>query len=259
MTVYHGSLYRWGTGKSSINSSGLQQKWNEQLHKAGKFEFSAEYSATEKRNSWKRYTYYSPEPLSRFHKFQQKELQHRGPFPYEIIIRVNEKTGTVVILSTGSGIVYHLVDRVLNQALSPRLVRLQINILDLVNNLLGTGVDEYALTSIRARVVASGRNLERISFEGKDLANAAMVRQMGDLLTPHYVGMRSRKDSVETEAIRLSNRGYIAISFGESEEDRFEDSSGFQAPARDDEPPEIHVSRAENCLHYISENGFFWS
>jgi len=259
MTVYHGYLYRWGTETSGLSKSGIQQQWDTQFRSSGNFEFNAEYSASKNRYTWKNYTFHSPEPLSRFHKFQKSELKHEGPFPYEVLVRVNELTGTVVLLSTGSGIVYHLVDRVLNKSLSPRLVRLQINILDLTNHLLGKGVDEYALTSIRARVVASGRNLEKISFEGKDLANASIVRQLTDLITPHYVGMRSRRDPVETEAIRLSNRGYIAISFGESEEDRFEDSSAVQVPSRSTEPPEIHVSRAENCLHYISENGFFWS
>ena len=165
----------------------------------------------------------------------------------------------MVILSTGSGIVYHLVDRVLNRSLSPRLVRLQINILELTNNLLGPGVDNYALTSLRARVVASGRNLEKISFEGKDLANASIVRNLVRLITPHYVGMRSRLDPEDTEAIRMSNRGYVAISFGESEVDRYEDSNAMQVPIGSNEPPEIFVSRAENCLFYISDNGFFWN
>ncbi|WP_424988440.1 hypothetical protein [Microbulbifer sp. S227A] len=259
MTVYHGYLYRWGTETSPAPKSGVQSKWDEQFREAGNFEFVAEYSTGRNRNSWKSYTYFSPEPLSRFHRFQKMELNHTGPFPYEVLVRVNELTGTVVLLSTGSGIVYHLVDKVLNHSLSPRLVRLQVNILDLTNHLLGEGVDQYALTSVRARIVASGRNLEKISFEGKDLANASIVRQLVGLMTPHYVGMRSRKDPVETEAIRLSNRGYIAISFGESEEDRFEDSTAVQVPSRSNEPPEKHVSRAENCLHYISENGFFWS
>ncbi|MEP3342023.1 MAG: hypothetical protein ABJO09_06875 [Hyphomicrobiales bacterium] len=259
MTVYHGYLFRWGTDASPAPKSGIQSRWDEQFRSAGSFEYNAEYSTRRHRNSWKSYTFFSPEPLSRFHRFQHSELKYQGPFPYEVLVRVNELTGTVVLLSTGSGIVYHLVDKVLNQSLSPRLVRLQINILDLTNHLLGEGVNEYALTSVRARIVASGRNLEKISFEGKDLANAAIVRQLVGLITPHYVGMRSRKDSIESEAIRLSNRGYIAISFGESEEDRFEDSSAVQVPSRSNEPPEKHVSRAENCLHYISENGFFWS
>ena len=259
MTVYHGYLFRWGTEASPVPKSGVQSRWDEQFRSTGRFEFNAEYSTRRNRNSWKSYTFFSPEPFSKFHRFQYSELNHEGPFPYEILVRVNELTGTVVLLSTGSGIVYHLVNKVLNQSLSPRLVRLQVNILALTNHLLGEGVGEYALTSIRARIVASGRNLEKISFDGKDLANAAIVRQLIGLMTPHYVGMRSRKDPIESEAIRLSNRGYIAISFGESEEDRFVESSTVQEIGGSNEPPEKHVSRAENCLHYISENGFFWS
>ncbi|MCP5370218.1 MAG: hypothetical protein H6907_00640 [Hyphomicrobiales bacterium] len=256
MTIFHGYIFRWGTSTFRIDSGELERLWLEFLYSAGQFDVIDEFSAKEGRGPWRQYRFRSPEPLTRYHRILNAEHGMIGPFDYDVLIRVNPLTGTIVILAAGTAIVQQVIKNALDPVLSPKLAFRQIRIDELAKYLLKEGIDDYAMTTLRARFVASGKNLERISFDGRDLANSSTFKELFRLLTPYYIGMRSRLDPEDVEAIRMSNRGYIAISFGETADSSSDDIEPEPTPAYHERHPELYVRRAEDCLVYISENGF---
>lgn len=258
MPIFHGYLYRWGTHATDAATSSLEERWHKSISSISGMKFLSQYSVSAGRGAWREYKYGCPKPQTQLHKFMSSQGLSKPPFDYRMMVRLNEITGTCILLSTTTGAVDHFVNRDLNPKISPRLTPLQVNVAGLAAHLFGPGYDEYAITTMNSRLAASGRNVEKIKMNGKNIANAKTVRDMFSLLTPYYIGMRKRGEIDDAEAIRISNRGYMAISFGEDSEYQYEDGEEAQGGTQKSDPPELFVGRAEECLHYINENEFFW-
>ncbi len=257
MSIFHGNIFRWGgTELSPIQGGDLDAKWMSELTRAAEVETVARYQVGEKRSPWHRMKFVSHDPITPLHKILRAENRSAGPFRYEILYRVNELTGTIVLLATSRLVVGHLVSKTLAN-LNPKLITRQINVAGLAKHLLEQGYNDYAMTTVRARFVPDGQDLEKMDFDGNDLANSETFRGLFRFLTPTYLGLRDRRDGLEVESIRLSNRGYLAVSLGERFSTSFDEFRDDRQSATQEGPEEFFVGRAEDCLRYLNENDFY--
>jgi hypothetical protein len=212
---------------------------------------------------WRHYIYHSSEALTDGDRL--KEIKRERPkksdgsfhdFRYHILFRINNITGTVIMLSETTNIVDDLVQRVINPVLSPQLKPVQLNIDGLANHVMFKDPDEYELTLLRCWIAASGTNLDKISFEGDDLASAAIVRDNFKSFRPYFLGLSKRPEN--REILRLSQRGYIRMNYDRKElstESRVIKKIGdFDVVVTSSDED---IGKAEACLVYISKNGFY--
>lgn len=295
MAQYHGQLFQWGLKDWANQQSDLSARWYHQIESNSRFkpirqivtktpDASTKNDAKNKNDAkkpnenekpitdreylrssryWRHYIYYSPEALTDGDRL--KELKKQRPqnedgsprdFTYHILFRINSITGTVIVLSETTNIIDDLVKQVLTPVLSPQLRPMQLNIEGLANHIMFKDPNEYELTLLRCWISASGTNLDRISFEGDDLANAIIVRDHFGSFRPYFLGLSKRPENLEI--LRLSQKGYVQIKYDRAkllpDSKVIEKIDDFEIVVAS---PSEEIGKAEACLVYINKNGFY--
>lgn len=136
---------------------------------------------------WSVFRFLSPKPLL------GEEPHHDGmghSYSYKVYVRVNEKTGTLVIAGSRYSVTEEVV-RTFNAYVRPSLQRKVINIKGLSDHLLERGTEKkFAVTHLTADVPGYGTAVGSVSLAGDDIGGSDFLVEERAKLTIRQVGVR---------------------------------------------------------------------
>lgn len=130
----------------------------------------------------------------------------QGPFRYRILLRVNEKTGTLIIAAAR----YTITDAVIREFanfIRPIPKRRQIDVERTTKTLFQTLEKKFLVTYLHADVTEYGTELRTISLHGDDLGGVDFLEKKVPSFVPRQVGVRPINN--KKECGRFSNNGGI--------------------------------------------------
>lgn len=209
MSLYRGYIYKWGLVTTSRED--IVQSWEALISDIAGVSMIQRFRPSEGNlGDWLICRYESRTPISDFHKNNPELRSERGFFEYSLIFRAT-KNGTIIIGSSGTKIVQHFIEENVNSKSYPELVAMRVKIRELVNYLVFENPGPFAVTSLSVNVDASGENIDRADYYGKDLGAAPLIYDNLRFQTPFLVGIRDRKKQ-PVEMLRIGSRGYISFS-----------------------------------------------
>jgi len=201
MSLVYGYLFEWDGFTSDEVKKPNSMRFKEALLSLSAFQG---FRSVRKAPRWSVYKFMSSKPLN-------GEELHSLPadfrYSYEIYVRVNERTKTVVIAASRYTITEEAV-RTFNTYLAPNLQRKIINIKELSEHLLEKGNrKQFAVTYLLADVPGYGSALSLISLIGEDIGSTDFLDDQRNSLTTRQIGVRPIDN--RTECGRFASIGSV--------------------------------------------------
>lgn len=185
MSLVFGYIFEWD-GLKPAEEVPNSKRFAEALLSIKAFRPIEENSITRARR-WSVYRFLSPKPLL------GEEPHHDGmghSYSYKIYVRVNEKTGTLVVAGSRFSVTEEVV-RTFNTYIRPSLQRKVINIKGLSDHLLERGREKrFAVTHLTADVPGYGTAVNSISLTGDDIGGSDFLVTERAEFTFRQIGVR---------------------------------------------------------------------
>lgn len=186
MSLVYGYIFEWDgfdpEGKSASNSA----RFGEALLSIRLFKLAQDRRLGRARR-WSVYRFLSPKPLLG-EEPHEDGLGHG--YAYFVYVRVNEKTGTLVIAGSRFAVTEEVV-RTFNTYVKPSLQRKVLNVKNLADHLLERGTEKhFAVTHLAADVPGYGTAVSSIALTGDDIGGADFLVEERSAFTIRQVGVR---------------------------------------------------------------------
>lgn len=221
MTVLYGYIFTWD-GFSQAGDDGFSDAFVGAVTKLKQFKNGG--GRQPRASRWKRLIFESPQPL-----LGEEPGFVPSVWTYKVHLRVNDKTGTVIIAAQRYTITDAVV-QVINFKVTPNIRRKVINVGEVSEHLLAPSPQQFAMTYYMADIPGYGSALSTISLHGDDIAAADFLVNERNNFTARQIGVRPL--SQKAECGRFSNTGQI----------QFRDEN---------------LDTLERFLSYTYENGFY--
>lgn len=185
MSLVYGYIFEWEGFDPENKTASNSARFRDAFLSIKAFEAVQDRKITAPR--WAVFRFMSPKPLL------GEEPHHDGMghrYAYKTYVRVNEKTGTLVIAGARYTVTEEVV-RTFNTYVRPSLQRRVINIKNLSEHLLERGTEKrFAVTHLTADVPGHGTAVTSISLSGDDIGGADFLVEERVQFTIRQVGVR---------------------------------------------------------------------
>ena len=186
MSLVYGYIFEWDGFNSKESSVTNTDRFKEQLLSVRSFQNFVDRKVTLAKR-WSLYKFHSPKPLL---GEESSALAMNADYAYSVYVRVNDKTGTLVIAASRYTVTEEAV-KTFNVYIKPSLQRKVINIKGLSDHLLERGTEKrFAVTHLNADVPGYGTAVSSISLSGDDIGAADFLVDERADFTIRQVGVR---------------------------------------------------------------------
>lgn len=186
MSLVFGYIFEWDGFDLDGGTESNSKRFRDQLLSIKAFR-PFENRTIQRARRWAAYRFHSPRPLL---GEEHDTLNMGGDYPYNVYVRVNERTGTLVVAGARYAVTEEAV-RTFNTYVRPSLQRKVINIKSLSEHLFERGTEKhFAVTHLSADIPGQGTALTSISLSGDDIGAADFLIEERTTFTARQVGVR---------------------------------------------------------------------
>ena len=221
MTALFGYIFTWD-GFNQAEDDGYSESFLSKISNLKQFSKAGGRQPSTSR--WKQLIFESMQPL-----LGEEPGFVPSPWTYKVHVRVNDKTGTLII-ATRRYTVTDAVVQAINFNITPNIRRKVVNVGEVSEHLLAPSPQQFAITYYMADIPGYGSALSTISLHGDNIAAADFLVNERKNFTARQIGVRPLNQ--KNECGRFSNTGQI----------QFRDEN---------------LGMLERFLSYTYENGFY--
>lgn len=195
MSLVYGYIFEWDGFQSKSADKSNSERFNHELLSISEFRpFVDKNKEASPAPRWAVYHFHSPKPLL---GEEVDPMNLGGGYLYKLYVRVNQRTGTLVIAGARYSVTEEAV-RTFNTYIKPSLQRKMINIRSLSEHLFQRGTKkEFSVTHFSADVPGHGTAVKSISISGDDIGAADFLVEERLNFAARQVGVRPHAHPIE--------------------------------------------------------------